>query len=157
MRFLHVAYHDFEGIADNVDERERLVNDLGDHEAMILRNHGLLVVGRTVPSAFTCCGGWSAPARCRSWRLSCNTKLTYPPPKRARSGFRQGEATGRTGRPGTATSPGPRTCVNSTVSIRPIGIEVSGKLDRARTNFGRGLPCNLIAHTVAKSPMLYRR
>jgi len=47
MRFLHIAYHDFEGIADNVDERERLVRDLGDNEAMILRNHGLLVVGRT--------------------------------------------------------------------------------------------------------------
>ncbi len=52
MRFLHIAYHDFEGIADNIDERERLVRDLGDNEAMILRNHGLLVVGRTVPAAF---------------------------------------------------------------------------------------------------------
>jgi ribulose-5-phosphate 4-epimerase/fuculose-1-phosphate aldolase len=52
MRLLHIAYHDFEGIADNVDERERLVRDLSDHEAMILRNHGLLVVGRTVPAAF---------------------------------------------------------------------------------------------------------
>src|SRR3954452_24250666 len=44
MRFLHTAYHDFEGIADDVGERERLVADLGNHEAMILRNHGLLVV-----------------------------------------------------------------------------------------------------------------
>src|SRR5260370_18548421 len=34
MRFLHIAYHDFEGIADDVAERERLVRDLGDHEAM---------------------------------------------------------------------------------------------------------------------------
>ena len=52
MRFLHIGYHDFEGIADDVEERARLVRHLGDHEAMILRNHGLLVVGRTVPSAF---------------------------------------------------------------------------------------------------------
>jgi ribulose-5-phosphate 4-epimerase/fuculose-1-phosphate aldolase len=52
MRFLHVAYHDFEGIADDVGERERLVADLGEHEAMVLRNHGLLVVGRTIPAAF---------------------------------------------------------------------------------------------------------
>ena len=52
MRFVHIAYHDFEGIADDVGERERLVADLGDHEAMILRNHGLLVVGRTIPAAF---------------------------------------------------------------------------------------------------------
>jgi len=40
---------DFEGIADNVDERERLVRDLGDNEAMILRNHGLLVVAVPCP------------------------------------------------------------------------------------------------------------
>ena len=33
MRFLHIAYHDFEGIADDIGERERLVADLGDHEA----------------------------------------------------------------------------------------------------------------------------
>ena len=46
MRFLHVAYHDFEGIADDEGERERLVADLGNNDAMILRNHGLLVCGR---------------------------------------------------------------------------------------------------------------
>src|ERR1017187_1104809 len=38
MRFLHIAYHDFEGIADDIGERERLVRDLADHEAMVLRN-----------------------------------------------------------------------------------------------------------------------
>src|SRR5205823_6398283 len=52
MRFLHIAYHNFEGIADDVRERQRLVADLGDHEAMVLRNHGLLVVGRTIPTTF---------------------------------------------------------------------------------------------------------
>jgi ribulose-5-phosphate 4-epimerase/fuculose-1-phosphate aldolase len=55
MRFLHIAYHDFEGIADNVDERERLVRDLGDNEAMILprpaggRPHGACRFQRAVP------------------------------------------------------------------------------------------------------------
>src|SRR6202050_1240036 len=52
MRFLHIGYHDFEGSADDVGERERLVADLGNHEAMILRNHGLLVVGSSIPAAF---------------------------------------------------------------------------------------------------------
>lgn len=47
-----VAYHDYEGIAQNLDERARLVADLGDKDVMILRNHGLLSVGRTVPEAF---------------------------------------------------------------------------------------------------------
>src|SRR5215203_4626213 len=79
MRFLHVAYHDFEGIADNVDERERLVRDLGDHEAMILRNHGLLVVGRTVPAAFNVLFRLERACQVQVMALSCNTKLIYPP------------------------------------------------------------------------------
>ena len=42
-----LAYHDYEGIALNLDERERLVHDLGDKTAMLLRNHGTLSVGST--------------------------------------------------------------------------------------------------------------
>lgn len=48
-----LAYHDFEGVALNHDERPRLVADLGDKSAMILRNHGTLVTGRSVAEAFT--------------------------------------------------------------------------------------------------------
>ena len=47
-----VAYHDFEGIATELEERERLVQDLGTKNAMILRNHGTLTVGESVPQAF---------------------------------------------------------------------------------------------------------
>ena len=48
-----VAYHDFEGIALDHAERERLVADLGDTKrVMILRNHGLVTLGRTVAEAF---------------------------------------------------------------------------------------------------------
>lgn len=47
-----VAYHDFEGIATDLEERDRLVADLGDRNSMILRNHGTLTVGRTVAQAF---------------------------------------------------------------------------------------------------------
>ncbi len=53
MFYNRVAYHDYEGIALDLDERSRLVRDLGDRPAMILRNHGLLTVGRSVPEAFT--------------------------------------------------------------------------------------------------------
>jgi ribulose-5-phosphate 4-epimerase/fuculose-1-phosphate aldolase len=48
----NVAYHDYEGIATDLDERERLVQDLGDKHAMILRNHGTLAVGESVGAAF---------------------------------------------------------------------------------------------------------
>lgn len=47
-----VSYHDFEGPAVDLDERQRLVRDLGVNDVMILRNHGTLVVGRSVPHAF---------------------------------------------------------------------------------------------------------
>ncbi|MDK3016759.1 class II aldolase/adducin family protein [Pseudodonghicola flavimaris] len=50
--FNRLAYHDYEGIALNLEERERIVADLGDKRAMILRNHGLLTCGRTVGEAF---------------------------------------------------------------------------------------------------------
>jgi ribulose-5-phosphate 4-epimerase/fuculose-1-phosphate aldolase len=47
-----VAYHDYEGVAVDLDERERIVADLGDKGAMLLRNHGTLTVGETVGEAF---------------------------------------------------------------------------------------------------------
>jgi ribulose-5-phosphate 4-epimerase/fuculose-1-phosphate aldolase len=46
------AYHDYEGLATDLEERERLVRDLGDNRVLVLRNHGLLTVGRTVAEAF---------------------------------------------------------------------------------------------------------
>ena len=53
-----LGYHDFEGPSMRLDEQKRLVASLGGHPALILRNHGLLTVGRTVPEAFI-----------RMWRL----------------------------------------------------------------------------------------
>jgi len=47
-----VAFHDYEGVAVDLDERERLVADLGEKGAMLLRNHGTLAVGETVGEAF---------------------------------------------------------------------------------------------------------
>ena len=47
-----VAYHEFEGITVEPGERERLVRDIGDKPAVILRNHGLLAWGSSVPEAF---------------------------------------------------------------------------------------------------------
>jgi ribulose-5-phosphate 4-epimerase/fuculose-1-phosphate aldolase len=53
MRFYNrIGYHDYEGVADDLDEHERLVRDLGHHNALILRNHGLLTCGPTVSHAF---------------------------------------------------------------------------------------------------------
>jgi ribulose-5-phosphate 4-epimerase/fuculose-1-phosphate aldolase len=48
----NVAYHDYEGIALDLDEQKRLVKDLGAKPVLVLRNHGLLTVGRTPQQAF---------------------------------------------------------------------------------------------------------
>ena len=48
----HTAYHDFEGIALDLSERETLVSDLSDNKVMILRNHGLLTTGHTIADAW---------------------------------------------------------------------------------------------------------
>ncbi len=47
-----LAYHDYEGVALNQDEKPRLVRDLGDKRFLMLRNHGLLTVGESVAEAF---------------------------------------------------------------------------------------------------------
>ncbi len=53
MRFHNrIGYHDYEGVALETAEQARLVSDLGNHKAMILRNHGLLAAGTTIRDAF---------------------------------------------------------------------------------------------------------
>jgi len=53
MRFYQrQAFHGYEGVAIDLDEQTRLVRDFGQHPVMLLRNHGLLTVGRTVGEAF---------------------------------------------------------------------------------------------------------
>jgi ribulose-5-phosphate 4-epimerase/fuculose-1-phosphate aldolase len=47
-----VAYHEFEGVTVDPGEKQRLVHDLGDRPVMLLRNHGLLAWGASVPEAF---------------------------------------------------------------------------------------------------------
>jgi ribulose-5-phosphate 4-epimerase/fuculose-1-phosphate aldolase len=47
-----LAYHDYEGVALDLDERERLVQDVGDKHIMLLRNHGTLTIGRSCADAF---------------------------------------------------------------------------------------------------------
>ena len=66
--FEDIAYHDYEGPSLYLDERERLQESLGDKRVLILRNHGLLTVGRTVAEAFIRLLDWRVPVRF-SWML----------------------------------------------------------------------------------------
>jgi ribulose-5-phosphate 4-epimerase/fuculose-1-phosphate aldolase len=79
MRFTDVAYHDFEGVALDLDERERLVRDLGDRDAMVLRNHGLLTVAPSIPECFNNMYRFERTCELQVMALSCNMKLQFPP------------------------------------------------------------------------------
>src|SRR5262249_7623740 len=81
MRFAgHLAYHDYEGPAFNRGERERLVADLGDKNAMILRNHGLLVCAPSIPQAFNLIYWLEQACKIQIDILTCGRALNVPAP-----------------------------------------------------------------------------
>jgi ribulose-5-phosphate 4-epimerase/fuculose-1-phosphate aldolase len=80
MRFAKVAYHDYEGVALNLEERQRLVRDLGDADVMILRNHGLIAVGPSIPEAFSNIYRLELACQAQVAALSCNAEIVLPPP-----------------------------------------------------------------------------
>lgn len=79
MRFTDIAYHDYEGVALRLDERERLVATLGNREAMVLRNHGLLTVGPTIAECFNNMYRLERACQLQVMTLACNTELQLPP------------------------------------------------------------------------------
>ena len=83
MRFLKVAYHEYQGVVLDEAEKASLIQDLGQAEALILRNHGALTVGRTIGEAFN----WM-----HRLELACHTQLAATPtptaPTQATSGQR---------------------------------------------------------------------
>jgi len=74
-----VGYHDFEGVAVDMQERARLVADLGENDALILRNHGLLTVGSTIGEAFVNMQRLEKACVTQMLTLAANAKLRYPP------------------------------------------------------------------------------
>ncbi|MDE1169380.1 MAG: class II aldolase/adducin family protein [Pseudomonas sp.] len=75
-----VAYHGYEGVALDLDERVRLVADLGDKSVMILRNHGLLTGGISVEHAFQQLHGLERACTIQvAAQAAGNAELVYPP------------------------------------------------------------------------------
>lgn len=73
-----IGYHDYEGIALDLEERERIIADLGQSSALILRNHGLLTVGRTVAEAFNRVYHLERACQAQIAALSCGVAITVP-------------------------------------------------------------------------------
>lgn len=79
MRFVgHHGYHDFEGPSIDLAERVRLVRDLGPHDAMILRNHGLLTCGATIQQAFNTLYQLEMSCRAQVDAMAAGTEITVP-------------------------------------------------------------------------------
>ena len=79
LRWSRIAYHDFEGVVADLDEQKRLVDDLGDCEVMILRNHGLLACGSSVGQAFNNIYRLERACQTQLLAMACNGELSLPP------------------------------------------------------------------------------
>ncbi|MGF1554350.1 MAG: class II aldolase/adducin family protein [Paracoccaceae bacterium] len=89
-----VAFHDYEGIALDLDERERLVADLGTRNVMILRNHGMLSCGRSVGEAIRLILNLERAAQAQVAALAGDRPLRWPSPEVCERTARQYEAGG---------------------------------------------------------------
>src|SRR6476619_6952939 len=74
-----VAFHDDEGVAVDLSERERLVADRGDKNAMILRNHGTLAVGKNVGECFVRLYFLERACQAQIMALSAGDEISMPP------------------------------------------------------------------------------
>ncbi len=96
MRFWRrVGYHDYEGVALDLDERQRLVRDLGAHKALILRNHGLLTVGASIREAFELMYYLERSCQAQIDAMAGGAELNIPPPDVCERTARQFERLGR--------------------------------------------------------------
>ena len=79
MRFVgHIGLHDYEGAAIDLGERERIVRDLGPHDALIMRNHGLLTCGATIQQAFNTMYQLELSYCLQVDAMAARTELTMP-------------------------------------------------------------------------------
>ena len=79
MRFLKIGYHDYQGVVLDDRERASLIADLGMGEALILRNHGALTVGKTVGEAFNWMHRIELAARSQLAAMACNSPMVKVP------------------------------------------------------------------------------
>lgn len=87
-----LAFHDYEGVAVDLDERERIVADLGGKGAMLLRNHGTLALGRNVGECFIKLYFLERACQAQVMALSAGDRLNRPPQGAAEVTAEQGAA-----------------------------------------------------------------
>jgi len=80
MRFLKIGYHDYQGVVLDLAEQASLVQDLGQGEALMLRNHGVLTVGRSVGEAFNWMHRLELACRSQLAAMACNSAFVKVAP-----------------------------------------------------------------------------
>ena len=147
----HIGYHDYEGPAINLDERERLVRDLGEHDAMIMRSHGLLTCGPTVPQAFNTLYQLEMSCRAQVDAMAARTDLdtarrqrcwpapptSTSPASAAPTASSNGPPCSASSKPNPQTPPSPPTTTNHPKPQSPKAPEPQSP--RAPSPCGRGL------------------
>jgi ribulose-5-phosphate 4-epimerase/fuculose-1-phosphate aldolase len=79
MFYKRVGYHKYEGVALSLEERERLIADLGPHRAMIMHNHGLLTAGETMAEAYVMMFNLEKAASAQLAAMAASRELVMPP------------------------------------------------------------------------------
>ncbi|MCO6418588.1 class II aldolase/adducin family protein [Siccirubricoccus sp. KC 17139] len=74
-----IAYHEFRGPERDPSERDSLARSIGKLDYCILRNHGLLTLGESVPEAFIAMWGLERACQAQLQAMACNTELNLPP------------------------------------------------------------------------------
>jgi ribulose-5-phosphate 4-epimerase/fuculose-1-phosphate aldolase len=87
-----LAFHEYEGVAVDHDERERIVSDLGSKGAMLLRNHGTLAVGNSVGECFVKLYFIERACQAQIMALTAGDRLSHPPQGAAELAAQQGAA-----------------------------------------------------------------
>lgn len=87
--YKRVGYHDHEGIAHDLSERDRIVRDLGDHKVLILRNHGLLTAGVNCAEAFNLMYHLEKSCQTQMQVLASNQPYSMAPEEVCEKGARQ--------------------------------------------------------------------
>lgn len=106
-----IGIHPYEGVALDLEEQDRLVADIGPHRVLLLRNHGFLTVGQTIPEAFMLAYYFERAARiqlkAQAAAAASGRSLALPPPEVSEKAARQfTEFAGDIKRPGFREWPG---------------------------------------------------
>jgi ribulose-5-phosphate 4-epimerase/fuculose-1-phosphate aldolase len=87
-----IAYHGYEGLSLHLSQREHMTKDLGDKRVMIMRNHGLLTAGRTIPEAFILMFYLNRTCEAQILAQSSGSKLIIPPESVCKKSAQQQDA-----------------------------------------------------------------